>query len=112
MSTGFHAFKKDWNKTRFRRFFKNIKLVNDDVKEYLNPWYLPIIYSIVSLVNLTGNIWFPTVILWTLATFLCFVKVWEILPFLKKVDPKKRMLFLSLFVCLGYSVSMLLKIFI
>ena len=110
MSTGFHDFKKNWNKTRFRRFFKNIKLVNDN--PHMNPWFLPFIYSIVALVNLTGNTWYPNVILWSLALLLCFVKTWKVLPYLNKVDPKKRMIGLSLFVCLGYSISMLLKIFI
>jgi hypothetical protein len=110
MSTGFSDFKKNWDKTRFRRFFKNIKLVNDGTKKYLNPWFLPLIYSIVALVNLTGNTWYPNVILWSISLLLCFTKTWEITPFLKKVKPKNRMMRLSLFVCLGYSISMLLKI--
>jgi hypothetical protein len=117
MSKSFKEFKKSWRYDKVKTLFTSpfstlnkIRLVNEN--PHLNKWLLPFIYTVTTMVNLMGTTWYPTVILWSLATILCFVKVWEIVPYIKKAEPKKRMMYLSLFVCLGYGISMLLKIFV
>ena len=113
MSKSFSEYRKNFKFERWKRNFlnpinefKSIRLVSDN--PHMTGWFLPIVYLVNVVVHFQDN-WYPSVIVWSIATILCFVKVWETTPFLKKMNPKHRIFGITILLVTGLVISLILK---
>jgi hypothetical protein len=104
MSKSFSDYRRGW------KIKRNFKLINEETRKYINPWFLPAIYVLNVLVNLTGDINIPRTILWFCCFLLCFERFWLTVPPLKKVEPKKRILVLNVVLITGYLITLVIDV--